>query len=225
MLQQKLTSRVRIIEPLLQSKKTYNRLSPSRRCDSLYPLTICRWRPSFVDRLTSRATPKAEPSTRHGRERMWGDWWQIPIPATPNRPTVRAELVKDQIFGFDQIQGTLKIYVNTRMTVVVLQEGLLVNNPVAPTKECLRLLNELVQKYGEVKFITLSSVALEHKVGEFKSCIGVSCHSSVRQTSSTRQMGNRPSLPSQSGKSSYPSLHSRETPPCFQLAWTVYRQS
>jgi hypothetical protein len=51
------------------------------------------------------------------------------------------------------------------MTAVVLREGgLLVNNPVAPTTECLDLLRSLVDRHGPVRHITLSSAALEHKV-------------------------------------------------------------
>jgi len=98
------------------------------------------------------------------RERWWWRWWQLPIPASLNRPTLRSELVKGRVYGFDQLQGTLKILINTRMTVVVLSSGgLLVNNPVAPTKECQRLLQELVDAHGPVKYIALSTLALEHK--------------------------------------------------------------
>jgi len=98
------------------------------------------------------------------KERTWGLWWQLPVPATSIRPTLRAELVAGEVWGFDQLQGTLKIFINSRMTVVRLAEGgLFVNNPVAPTYECLRLLHELEDKFGPVKYIALSSVALEHK--------------------------------------------------------------
>lgn len=41
--------------------------------------------------------------------------------------------------------------------------GLFVNNPVAPTEECIDLMRDLESKYGPVKFIVLSSLALEHK--------------------------------------------------------------
>ena len=45
------------------------------------------------------------------------------------------------------------------------------NNPVAPTEECIELVRELESKYGPVKYITLSSLALEHKgtAGAFSS--------------------------------------------------------
>ena len=104
------------------------------------------------------------------KDNQWGLWWQLPVPASSTRATVRTELVKGQVYGFDQLQGTLKILINTRMTVVVLKSGgLFVNNPVAPTKECLRLLQELVDVHGPVKYITLSTAALEHKVARISS--------------------------------------------------------
>eukprot|EP00193_Tetraselmis_chui_P006974 CAMPEP_0177764904 /NCGR_PEP_ID=MMETSP0491_2-20121128/7683_1 /TAXON_ID=63592 /ORGANISM="Tetraselmis chuii, Strain PLY429" /LENGTH=201 /DNA_ID=CAMNT_0019281169 /DNA_START=38 /DNA_END=639 /DNA_ORIENTATION=+ len=94
--------------------------------------------------------------------RVWWGWWTLPVPPTPDRPTVLTELVPRQVYGFDQPQGVLKVLVNVRMTAVVLREGgLLVNNPVAPTTECLDLLRSLVDRHGPV--ITLSSAALEHK--------------------------------------------------------------
>ncbi len=49
-----------------------------------------------------------------------------------------------------------------RATVVRLADGRLwVHAPVAPTKECLRLLNELG---GGVAYIVLPTTAFEHKV-------------------------------------------------------------
>ena len=60
------------------------------------------------------------------------------------------------------------------MTVVKLAAGgLLVYAPVAPTVECVRLVNELVTKHGDVKYIILpTSSGLEHKVfvGPFARC-------------------------------------------------------
>ena len=60
--------------------------------------------------------------------------------------------------------------VPVRSTIIKLQSGgLFVNNPVAPTKECIRMVRSLESIHGEVKYITLSSLALEHKgtVGAF----------------------------------------------------------
>jgi hypothetical protein len=60
------------------------------------------------------------------------------------------------------------------MTVAKLElGGLLVYAPVAPTPECLRLVNELVEAHGEIKYIILPTVSgIEHKVfvGPFAKC-------------------------------------------------------
>lgn len=41
--------------------------------------------------------------------------------------------------------------------------GLFINNPVAPTGECLEYVRNLEYLYGNVKYIVLSSLAVEHK--------------------------------------------------------------
>ncbi|CAJ1442755.1 unnamed protein product [Effrenium voratum] len=57
------------------------------------------------------------------------------------------------------------------MTVYRMQSrrALFVYAPVAPTDECIRLLRELEEQYGEVAYIVLPTVAVEHKyfVGPF----------------------------------------------------------
>jgi hypothetical protein len=50
-----------------------------------------------------------------------------------------------------------------RCTIIKLSAGLFRNNPVAPTPECIRLVRELEEIHGPVRYITLSSLALEHK--------------------------------------------------------------
>eukprot|EP00966_Prymnesium_polylepis_P247341 5719232-Prymnesium_polylepis.1 len=42
--------------------------------------------------------------------------------------------------------------------------GLFVYAPVAPTKECLALLQPLIEAHGTVRYIVLPTVAVEHKV-------------------------------------------------------------
>lgn len=41
--------------------------------------------------------------------------------------------------------------------------GLFINNPVAPTAECIEYVRALESNYGDVKYIVLSSLAIEHK--------------------------------------------------------------
>lgn len=60
--------------------------------------------------------------------------------------------------------------VPVRCTIVRLKSGgLFINNPVAPTIECIEIIRSLESKYGTVKYIILSSLALEHKgtIGAF----------------------------------------------------------
>ena len=102
----------------------------------------------------------------NAKEFSWNFWPLVPIYPYGRRRTIRQEVVKDNIWTFEQLQGIFYVIVPIRMTVVRLEEGgLLVYAPVAPTLECLQLVNELVAKYGEVKYIILPTISgLEHKV-------------------------------------------------------------
>lgn len=96
----------------------------------------------------------------------WPFWPAVPLYPYGRRRTLRTEVVKDLIWSFDQLQGIFYVAVPIRMTIVKLNEGgLLVYAPVAPTPECLRLVNEVVVKHGDVKYIILPTIsAVEHKV-------------------------------------------------------------
>lgn len=96
----------------------------------------------------------------------WQFWPLVPLYPYGQRRTLRTEVVKDTIWTFDQVQGVLYVVVPIRMTVVKLAAGgLLVYAPVAPTPECLRLVQELVTEHGEIKYIILPTISgLEHKV-------------------------------------------------------------
>ncbi|PZO45541.1 MAG: hypothetical protein DCF17_01015 [Shackletoniella antarctica] len=104
------------------------------------------------------------PSTR--RDRAWPFWPVVPLYPYGQRPTQRVEVVKDQVWAFDQFQGIFYVVVPIRMTVVRLEpEGLLVYSPVAPTAECIALVRELEDRHGPVKYIVMSTVTgIEHKV-------------------------------------------------------------
>ncbi|BAY60904.1 hypothetical protein NIES22_09640 [Calothrix brevissima NIES-22] len=110
----------------------------------------------------------------NSKDFSWFYWFTLPIYPFGNRRTIRKEVVKDTIWTFDQIQGIFYVVVPIRMTVVKLEAGgLLVYAPVAPTAECIRLVNELVAEHGEVKYIILPTISgLEHKVfvGPFARC-------------------------------------------------------
>ncbi|MBT9313245.1 DUF4336 domain-containing protein [Leptothoe kymatousa] len=96
----------------------------------------------------------------------WPWWPLVPLYPYGQRRTLRREVIANQVWTFDQMQGILYVVVPIRMTVVRLASGgLLVYAPVAPTAECIRLVNELVADHGGVKYIVLPTVTgLEHKV-------------------------------------------------------------
>ena len=102
----------------------------------------------------------------HGQDFSWQFWPVVPIYPYGQRRTIRKEIIKDTIWTFDQLQGIFYVVVPIRMTVIKLEKGgLLVYAPVAPTGECTRLLNELVTKYGDIKYIILPTISgIEHKV-------------------------------------------------------------
>jgi hypothetical protein len=101
----------------------------------------------------------------------WPFWPTVPLYPYGVRRTIRQEVVKDTVWTFDQLQGIVYVVVPIRMTVVKLEAGgLLIYAPVAPTPECIRLLQELVAVHGDVKYIILPTISgLEHKafVGPF----------------------------------------------------------
>jgi hypothetical protein len=111
--------------------------------------------------------PQIQPSdSRDSRDISWPWWPLVPLYPYGKRRTIRKEVIKDTIWTFDQLQGIFYVVVPIRMTVVKLEAGgLLVYAPVAPTRECVSLMQELVAEHGPVKYIILPTVSgLEHKV-------------------------------------------------------------
>ncbi|KAJ0244640.1 Uncharacterized protein HA466_0192440 [Hirschfeldia incana] len=90
----------------------------------------------------------------------------FPFPLGPflNRRTIRTEAVKGSIWMFEQEQalGFSSVSTNIRMTVIKLKSGgLWVHAPIAPTKECIQLIEELG---APVEYIVLPTFAYEHKI-------------------------------------------------------------
>ncbi|MBD2181060.1 DUF4336 domain-containing protein [Planktothrix sp. FACHB-1355] len=110
--------------------------------------------------------PQQASSSINPRDWVWGFWPLVPLYPYSKRRTVRTEAYEDTIWTFDQIQGILYTVVPIRMTVVKLSKGgLLVYAPIAPTKECIKLVKELVAIHGNVRYIILPTASgLEHKV-------------------------------------------------------------
>jgi len=96
----------------------------------------------------------------------WPFWPAVPLYPYGKRQTLRREIVSETIWSFEQLQGIFYVVVPIRMTVVRLAAGgLLVYAPVAPTRECVRLMRELEAAHGEVRYIILPTTSgVEHKV-------------------------------------------------------------
>lgn len=96
----------------------------------------------------------------------WHWWLSLPLYPYSQRRTLRTEIITDWAWSFEQIQGIFYVVTPLRMTVIRLATGgLLVYAPIAPTAECLRLVNELVDQYGAIQHIILPTLSgLEHKV-------------------------------------------------------------
>jgi Domain of unknown function (DUF4336) len=123
------------------------------------------------DRGRVSQTNKLSRHQIEAKDYHWRFWANVPIYPYSQRRTIRREILADTIWTFDQLQGIFYVVVPIRMTVIRLaQGGLLVYAPVAPTKECIDLLQELIASHGEVKYIILPTISgLEHKnfVGPF----------------------------------------------------------
>jgi len=120
---------------------------------------LSRW-PTRPAKVTVRATAKPT-KTKPPADAIYPLWRALPLAPGPYRKTERIEIIPNKIYVLEQVFGLLDVVVNIRCTVVVLKDGsLFVYAPVAPTRECLRLVDEL----GPVKYIVLPTTAVEHKV-------------------------------------------------------------
>lgn len=100
-----------------------------------------------------------------GADRRWPWWPLLPLYPYGQRRTLVRELIPEQVWSFEQLQGLLYVAVPIRMTVLRLRRGLLLYAPVPPTGELLAALAPLVARYGPVLSIVLpTSSGLEHKL-------------------------------------------------------------
>lgn len=120
------------------------------------------------------ATANIAPSTARAaitKESNWPLWTALPVAPFNRRRTIRYEIAPG-VYAFDQLIGIYYVHVPIRMTVVAVHQngdddsrrGLVVYAPVAPTKECLSLIQDLIDRYGPVRDIIDPSTAVEHKV-------------------------------------------------------------
>ncbi|CAM9962352.1 unnamed protein product, partial [Ectocarpus fasciculatus] len=95
-------------------------------------------------------------------DRQYPFFTGLPLKPYFDRPTVRTEEIPGVMWAFEQPQEFFNVSVNIRMTAVRLEGGgLWVHAPIAPTEECVRLVEELGE---EVRYIVLPTTAFEHKV-------------------------------------------------------------
>ena len=98
-------------------------------------------------------------------EQFWPWWPLLPLYPYGRRRTLVRELIPEQLWSFEQLQGVFYVAVPIRMTVARVRGGLLLYAPVAPTAEVRRALLDLEQRYGPVRSIVLPTASgLEHKL-------------------------------------------------------------
>ncbi|ASC74009.1 hypothetical protein XM38_049830 [Halomicronema hongdechloris C2206] len=114
----------------------------------------------------NEALKQQPPDQQQRRDWAWPFWPVVPLYPYGRRRTLRREIIKDTVWVFEQLQGIFYVIVPIRMTVICLEGGgLLVYAPVAPTRECIRLMRQLESYYGPVQYIVMSTVTgIEHKV-------------------------------------------------------------
>jgi len=98
--------------------------------------------------------------------KKWNWWPLFPLYPYGKKKTIFRELIPDQIWSLEQIQGLYYVAVPIRMTVIKVDNGLMLINPLPPTKELINELEKLIAIHGKVKTIILPSASgLEHKIG------------------------------------------------------------
>ena len=99
-------------------------------------------------------------------DQKWSWWPLLPLYPYGRKRTIFRELVPNQIWSFEQLQGIYYVAVPVRLLVVRVKNELMIINPLPPTSELLRDINVLEKKIGPVKTIVLPTASgLEHKIG------------------------------------------------------------
>ena len=98
-------------------------------------------------------------------EQKWNWWPLFPLYPYGRKRTIFRELVPNQIWSFEQLQGIYYVAVPVRLLVVRVKNELMIINPLPPTNELLRDIDLLQKKIGPVKTIVLPTASgLEHKI-------------------------------------------------------------
>mmetsp|Transcript_17071 Transcript_17071/g.27744 ORF Transcript_17071/g.27744 Transcript_17071/m.27744 type:complete len:500 (+) Transcript_17071:127-1626(+) len=145
---------------------------------SSYLSTLSLYLPSSFGRERRTSSRRIVPHSLRGRDssdpegdfsetiesRIYREWRRLPLQPYQLRETTVDEVVPGQVFSLEQQLGVFDVVVNIRMTVLVVEGGLAVVNPIAPTKECVEILHKLEKKYGGIKYILLPTTQVEHKI-------------------------------------------------------------
>ena len=100
------------------------------------------------------------------KDKIWPWWPLFPLYPYGSKKTIINELIPEQIWSLEQIQGIYYVAVPVRMTVIKVNDGLMILNPLPPTIELINQLSELTFKHGPIKAIVLPTASgLEHKIG------------------------------------------------------------
>jgi hypothetical protein len=114
--------------------------------------------------LPPATRPRALPHPDDSAER-WPWWPLLPLYPYGRRFTLVRELIHDQVWSFEQLQGVYYVAVPIRMTALRVSGGLLLYAPVPPTRQVLSALRNLEERCGPVRTIVLpTSSGLEHKL-------------------------------------------------------------
>ncbi len=98
-------------------------------------------------------------------QQFWPWWPLLPLYPYGRRRTLVRPLIPDQLWSFEQLQGVWYVAVPIRMSVLRVDQGLLLYAPVAATAEVLQQLRDLEQRWGPVHTIVLPTASgLEHKL-------------------------------------------------------------
>ncbi|MEN9766908.1 MAG: hypothetical protein RLZZ32_868 [Cyanobacteriota bacterium] len=106
-------------------------------------------------------------SRRHvsAADQRWPWWPLLPLYPYGRKRTLVRELIPDQLWSFEQLQGVFYVAVPIRMTVARVRGGLLLYAAVAPTAEVRQALRDLEARFGPIQSIVLPTASgLEHKL-------------------------------------------------------------
>ena len=98
-------------------------------------------------------------------DQSWPWWPLLPLYPYGRRATHFEELIPGQVWSFEQLQGVYYVAVPIRLTVVKVPGGLMLVNPLPPTRELCAGIAALEAEHGPVRTIVLPTASgLEHKL-------------------------------------------------------------